>query len=311
MFNIEQYPSILFHFKNKSRIFRKNNSGWYEMFCPYCDDATRKANPNHGHFNLASEYPFAHCFRCGYRSGLLKVLIDTGFTDTAVLEDLAKHGNIIYNTNKKINISSLSIQKQLSFKLINHIHEFMHKDIKNFLIWKDYINYRCDDIDPIYYNLVPNYISNNLVVQILNSSGKIVTNRFINNNEKRYFIPPEKPLYYFQDINNIITHKNIIFCEGAFDLINLHRYSTFEDGFYIAIGGSNYKQTVCSVISNFLLIGNYCINVVFDKNVERKESLIDYISRSAIILNPMLEFKFYEPLLYKDVSDCIFLTELV
>ena len=308
MFNIEQYPSILFHFKKLSRIFKKNNSGWYEMFCPYCDDATRKANPNHGHFNLASDYPFAHCFRCGHRSSLVKVLIDTGFNDVAIIQEISKHGNIIYSSNKKI---SLVKENQVQLKLINNCNSFMKDHVQDFITWKTYIDTRCGDIDPIEYGLTPNYISNKLVVQIFNNSGKIVTNRFIHENDKRYFIPPEKPLYYFQDILSIVDYKNIIFCEGAFDLINLHRYSTmFDNAFYIAIGGSNYKQAICSILSNFLLIGNYCINVIFDKNVNNKIQLMNYITNSAIILNPSLEFNFYEPMLYKDVSDCILLESL-
>ena len=90
MFNIEQFPSVLLHFKSISKIFRKNSSGWYEIFCPYCDDAVRKANPNHGHGHVAPDFPFVHCFRCGFHGNLNKVLIDTGFKDNDVLKEIAK-----------------------------------------------------------------------------------------------------------------------------------------------------------------------------------------------------------------------------
>ena len=310
MFNLEQYPSILFHFKNLSRIFKKNNSEWYELFCPYCDDATRKANPNHGHFHLAVNYPFAHCFRCGYRSGLVKVLKDTGFTDVSIIQEIIKYGNIGYNTTKKLNIS---LENKSKNEILNKLYFFINKYPRDFLIWKDYIYFRCGEINPTDYYLIPEYVQQNLAVQIYNSSNKIVTNRFIvPKNGLRYYIPKEKPLYYFQNIRDINDYNNIIFCEGAFDLINLHRYSTIipNDSFFISFGGSNYKQTITSIISNFLLIGKYNIYVIFDKNVKDKDLLMKQISFSSNILNPDIKFHFYEPLLFKDVSDFISLIKL-
>lgn len=310
MFNLEQYPSILLHFKSISRIFKRHSSGWYEIFCPYCDDATRKANPNHGHFNLSPDAPFGHCFRCGAAYSLYKILIDTGFKNQQILDEVSKFGNITYNSSKKIKFSSSELEDELNFKLIQTLNEFKQKYFKDYLKFEEYIYNRCFEIDILKYLLVPSYIQNNLVVKILNKSGKTVTNRFINPTDpsKRYFIPNDKPFYYFQNIENIIDYENIIICEGAFDLINLHKYNnTFNayNSFYISIGGSNYKTAIQSIVSNFLLIGNYNINIVLDND---RLEFIDYLTQSimqaTIVLNPQLEFNFYKPSLFKDVSDC-------
>lgn len=316
MFNIEQYPSILLHFKSLSRIFKKHSSGWYEIFCPYCDDATRKANPNHGHFNLSPDVPFGHCFRCGAAYSLYKILIDTGFKNNKILDEISKFGNITYNSSKKIKFNSIDNQDLLTYRLIDTLTNFKQKYFKDYLKFEDYIYKRCFEIDPVEYLLIPNYVQNNLTVKILNKSGKTVTNRFIesSNPSKRYFIPNDKPFYYFQNIENIIEYENIIICEGAFDLINLHKYNnTFNqyDSFYISIGGSNYKTAIQSIVSNFLLIGNYTINIVLDNDrLDYLDQLSQSIIQSTIILNPQLEFNFYKPSLFKDVSDCC-LIELI
>lgn len=316
MFNIEQYPSILLHFKSFSRIFKKHSSGWYEIFCPYCDDATRKVNPNHGHFNLSPDAPFGHCFRCGAAYSLYKILIDTGFKNNKILDEISKFGNITYNSSKKIKFNSIDNQDSLTYKLIDTLTNFKQKYFKDYLKFEDYIYKRCFEIDPVEYLLIPNYVQNNLTVKILNKSGKTVTNRFIEslNPSKRYFIPNDKPFYYFQNIENIIEYENIIICEGAFDLINLHKYNnTFNqyDSFYISIGGSNYKTAIQSIVSNFLLIGNYTINIVLDNDrLDYLDQLSQSIIQSTIILNPQLEFNFYKPSLFKDVSDCC-LIELI
>lgn len=310
MFLLESYPSILLHFKSLSRIFKKNSSGWYELFCPYCDDATRKINPNHGHFNLAPDYPFAHCFRCGIKVGLVKVLKDTNFPDLDLIYKIANENKIVYNSSKKIQL--VKTNNNISAKLALYTQNFYSKYKDDFLLFRNYINKRCGEINPLDYFLIPNYIQHQPVVQILNSNNKICTNRFIYETEKRYYIPPERSLYYFQTINDIISYDNIVFCEGAFDLINLHKYnSKFKNAFFIAIGGSNYKTAISSIVSNFLLIGNYMINIVFDKNVNNIDNLCQQIMSSIAVLNPNINFKFFIPILYKDVSDCNLLEQIM
>ena len=53
------------------------------------------------------------------------------------------------------------------------------------------------------------------------------------------------------------------------------------------------------------MIGNYNINIVLDND---RLEFIDYLTQSiiqaTIVLNPQLEFNFYKPSLFKDVSDC-------
>lgn len=308
MFNIEQFPSILLHFKSISKIFKLNSAGWYEIFCPYCDDATRKINPTHGHFYLASDYPYGHCFRCGCGYNLIKILIDTGFKDNSILDELKKFGKIIYNSSKRTKKKSFSKSEYLNSKLLDSVNNFCKNNINDYLIYQEYVYNRCFEINPLDFLLIPQYINNQLVVQILNSSGHIVTNRFINpiNPSKRYHVPNEKSYYYFQNIENIIECENIIFCEGAFDLINLYKYNPIfnnKNSFYISIGGSNYKGCIQDIVSQFLLIGKYNINVVFDSNVINIDKICNDIQYLLTLLNPELSFNFYKPVLFKDVSD--------
>lgn len=316
MFNIEQYPSVLLHFKSLSKIFKKNSSGWYELFCPYCDDATRKLNPTHGHFNLSPEAPFGHCFRCSIGVSLVKVLLDTGFKDQAIINELSKYGNITYNGSKKVNVKNINIADNINKnKLIDETIRFSQQHYNDYLIYLDYVKQRCFEINPIDFYLTPNYLFNYLTVQIRNYSYEIMTNRFINHKDptKRYFIPSTKPLYYFQNISNILDYNNIVICEGAFDLINLYNYSPYFDNsntFYIAIGGSNYKAAISSIVSNFLLIGDYNINIVFDSNVDNKEFISNNIKHYIGFLNPSINFNFFIPSMFKDVSDLCMLERL-
>ena len=98
MFNIEQYDEIIIHLKSISSVFKKESSGWYSIFCPYCDDAVRKLNPKHGHFHLAPSYPYGHCFRCGIKVGLDKLLIDTKFQNVQIIKSLQARTGFIHNS---------------------------------------------------------------------------------------------------------------------------------------------------------------------------------------------------------------------
>jgi len=317
MFNIENFPEILMHLKSSSQIFKRNNRGWYEMFCPYCDDAVRKFSPKHGHFNISPNDPFAHCFRCGGIVGLYKLLIDTNFQNVELITYIQKISNITYSKtgtskfnkigqekDKIINVKTKIIQQ---YEWLNNNHPDLFEHFKN------YIYSRCLDINPIKFLMVPSLFYNNLQLKFLNYSGDIITTRNINSSSSKYIIDKgSKKYYYFQDVFDIDMYKNIIITEGAIDLVNLYNYYyPFKNSFFISIGGNNYNGAVIDIINSYLLIGRYSINIVFDYDIlKRVKKITNIILRNANKLNPEIDINFYYPLNSKDVSEIMLLDQI-
>jgi len=303
---LKENPEIILYIKTISKICRPNSSGWYECFCPYCDDSTRKINPQTGHFHLSPTFPFAHCFRCGIKVSLEKYLLDIGFKNHIILDKLKNFPKFTYSSRTNIinyaesfNIYDMIKSKYDSF-ILNNYNEF-----KKF---RKYIYTRCLDIDPIKFLLVPNISNNILQIQFLNRSGEIsnVRNLF----HKTRYISHSK-YYFFQEISKIDSFENITICEGAFDLINLFKYHPlFKNNFFISIGGINYQNLISDIISNFLLIGNYTINVIFDQGVFNINQKIKTIEYRGSLLNPNIIFNFYIPVMSKDVSDFMLIKKL-
>lgn len=306
MFDIKEYPEILLHIKTVSKICKPNTSGWYECFCPYCDDATRKSNPQSGHFHLSPSFPFAHCFRCGTKVSLEKYLIDIGFRDESILNSLKKFPTFTYSA--RTNIINYSSSFNIYDVIKSRYDNFISSNYSEFKKFRKYIYSRCLDINPIEFLLVPNISDNILQIQFLNRSGEISNTRNLFH-KIRYL--SHKKYYFFQDISKIDTFESITISEGAFDLINLFKYNPlFKDNFFISIGGINYHNLVSDIISNFLLIGKYTINVVFDQGVFNIKKRIKTIQNRGNILNPNILFNFYIPTLSKDVSDFISVKKL-
>ena len=92
MFDIKQFPEIISHLQFYSSVFTDKGNELI-VFCPYCDDATRKVNPTHGHCYIANNMPVFHCFRCGASGSLVRLLIFTGFENTDIIEYLSKISN--------------------------------------------------------------------------------------------------------------------------------------------------------------------------------------------------------------------------
>jgi hypothetical protein len=307
MFDIKQYPEIILHVKQISKICKPNTSGWYECFCPYCDDSTRKNNPNSGHFHLSPTFPFAHCFRCGTKVSLDKYLIDTGFKNIDILMELKKFPIFTYSPHSSIikYISEINIRQNIS----THYTEFINTNHIQFKNFQKYIYSRCLDINPIDYLLLPKFIKNILQIHFFNNSGELSMTRNISHTKSRYI--SNGKYYFFQDISDIDKFESIVITEGAFDLINLHKYSPiFKNNFFISIGGINYQTLITDIISNFLLIGTYIINVIFDKNVFNINRRIKTILYRSNILNPNIKLNFYIPVIGKDVSDFIIVKKL-
>lgn len=312
MFNIDMYPDVLLHLRGMSQRFHKHSSGWIEIFCPYCDDATRKFNPGHGHFHVAPNYPFGHCFRCGAQVGLDKLLRDTGFTNNEILEKLRRTSGFTYGKDKKIKSEKRFSLTQLRSNIDHEYTKFYDTYPYRFNEFKSYIQKRCFEIDPTKFFLLPAVENETTGVRFLNHDGNLVTTRLINS-EQRYMNPNVRRPYYFQDLENIDEYKSIVITEGAFDLINLYNFSSHFDkdsSFFISIGGNQYKGVTTELISNYLMIGKYNVNVVFDQGLKNLDRLIKLTKLTANILNPDINLKFFLPSAAKDVSDCILLKQL-
>ena len=310
MFNFEEHPQIVNHLKTISRRYHKHSSGWVEIFCPWCNDAIRKSNPSHGHLYISPISPFVNCFRCETKAGLDKLLIDTGFQDVEILNHLKQIANITCHSTKYLirNETNINIKEQI-IKQYNFFEQNFQNDLQRF---KNYVHYRCLDIDPVKFFLIPAFTQHLLTVQILNADGITTNARVISPfKTKRYIKPTIPTLYYFQNIeyNN---YKSIILTEGAFDLINLFNfYNNFDkESLYVAIGGSNYKSSISLLINNYLMIGKYNIHIVFDNELQHLNNRIKNLKFTINELNPQINISFYLPLIGKDVSEMMLIRKI-
>ena len=311
--DILQYPTLVNFLTSISFIFKPLSNGQYiEMFCPICDDATRKYKPDHGHFNIARYGNFCKCFRCDYSNSLSRLLISLGYNDQTILSLLSRNNtqNFVYsNSNKLNNLADINIKQNL-------IDFYTNFEQTNNNVFKQYLNYidnRMGNINPIDFFMKPLINNGYLLVSFYNYNGSLVTSRYITPHKKfRYLIPSNqiKPYYYFQDLNNIDTYTSIVICEGAIDLINIYNYCMlFSGAFFISIGGKQFKKILRELISNYLLIGSYIFNIIFDndgKNWQFKK-LISSCTDIVLSLNPNCSINFYYPIISKDFSDLNYL----
>lgn len=322
MFNVADYPEIIMHIKSiAGRVYDVNSAGWHGCFCPFCDDATRRFNPTHGHFWIASTFPFCHCFRCGVKVSLYNFLSHTGFQNQKILSHLYKLSKISYNGDSTRATSferkQVASVDQTLMKLKQTYVNIQQNHPAEYVQFKNYVNSRCLEINPIKFLLYPQIYFNKegkktTSVAFINFDGQFVTSRSISQTKSRYYKKSGgKQFYFFQNINNIDMYQTIVICEGAFDLINLYNYyPQFKNAFYIAIGDSNYKGLITNLINTFLLIGEYDIKIVFDKGVKRLQSLKYNILSVTNILNPQIKIEMFEPTLSKDVSELMLLNRI-
>lgn len=317
MFTINDYPELLLHIKTiAGRIYQTNTSGWHGCFCPYCDDATRTINPRHGHFWIAPSFPYGHCFRCGVQVGLGQFLLDTKFTNQELIQRIRRISKFTYGTDSSRTTSFNRAKiRSIDVVMMNMKNEYINVRTnfpKQYIQYIEYIKERCLEINPINFLMQPRIINNDIAVMFLNYDGQRITTRSISNNKSRYYKEKgEKNFYYFQDISNIDEYDTITITEGAFDVINLYNYNyDFRDSFFIAIGDSNYKGLLESLINMFLLIGEYKIKIVFDRNIKRIDQLTQSILNITNVLNPQIEIQMFQPPYSKDVSELMLLTRI-
>jgi len=304
-FQLDNFQNVILFLKNKSKVFKKTSSGWYQMFCPFCGDATRKANPTHGHLYISNSFPYFLCFRCNQNGNLLKLLTLLNFNDTNTISQIKQYSisNVNYIYNKQLIIDSeKNINDYIYLLNQNFIDKYGIELFKSFLF---YLDLKSIDIQHYKYLLVPKMSNNQLMCCSYNYDCQISSTRIINNNQLRYINNKEIVPYYFQtSFNNIIEYSNIVLCEGCFDLINLHRFVfKRDDYFYLSMGSSFYEKYLYWLINNYLLIGNYILHIIIDKNYSNKLKLKNFK------LPPNITIRLYTTIT-KDVSDCTLLKEL-
>ena len=299
MFDLLNHNDIIYHIKNYSRIFKLNSKqDWIQILCPYCDDATRKSSGiSHGHFYLSRNFNFAQCFRCDTKTSIKKFLIDIHFENKNLL-------NSIFKNNLNVNYSSEIKRGYYDNENIIIKHEtFRKNNLNDYRKFVNYINKRVGNIDFEKFFLYPIYINSKVCVSFNNSLNEVSTIRFIDNNNIKYYKLQNSVNYFFQQPNNF---NEIVVCEGAFDLINLYKYSPLfntNNTFYIALNGRSYISNLSSIIINNFMIGNYNINIIFDKDIKNIETIKKQIHLKTNLLNPEITTKFYIPTLFKDVSE--------
>jgi hypothetical protein len=303
MFCVKDFSPIMHHLQKYSRICRFNNQGWLEIFCPYCGDASRSTNPNHGHMFIAPDSPLAHCFKCESIVSLKQLLIDINFTDAETLHLLDQFSTLRYYSYKTIRVIKPDKQKEIKNKIEKIYENFINNNPEQYKKYINYINYRLLDTDPIEFNIYPAVSNNHLVCQFENYYGEYVTSRVIDSSSVKY-LKTHKVYYYFQDILKINKFNSIVICEGIFDLINLYNfYPSLRHSFFISMNGSSYFNSINDIVSSYLLIGKKLINIIFDRNVPNKKQLKYSIIERCRILNPEIELRFYMPTKTKDVSE--------
>jgi len=213
MFNLNNYIEIENHLKSISRIYKQTNNNWIQIFCPFCGDATRKANPTHGHLYLSKSFPYFLCFRCNSSGNLIKLLLHTEFNNHEIINTLQKisKNNIDYLYYKHIenkNINKVELYEIINKQHDNFIQNYGFDDYNQF---RNYLDKRSIDIYPTNYLISPVKYDNNLFCQIYNFNNQIVSHRSINNSTYRHS-HNEINLYYFQDnINNLLNIKILLY----------------------------------------------------------------------------------------------------
>lgn len=303
MFDLTSEPKIRLFLESSSTIFEDKHNE-FVMFCPYCDDATRKANPNHGHLYISKNQPVFRCFRCDQSGHLLKLLIDLNFDDSEILQSISE---LLHFNYKKNHFSQTQLKHRYDttdshLQCISSISQFNKKHPAEWDIILKYILHRCGNIILDEFFIYP-YFKNNIVgCEFRNSKNQLCNTRLINGNYRYLKTEDNLPLYYFQNINKLEYYTNFVFTEGVFDCINMSLYAhIFNDCFHFAILGKSFKAKLEKFIITELMIGTFTINIVLDD--DKYKSLFYDIQGLKMTYNPNITFNFFKPTLSKDVGE--------
>lgn len=273
MYNIKDYPQIEYHLKNISNIFEDKNSH-IVIFCPYCGDATRKQNPNHGHCYISKNLPVYYCHRCDSAGSILKLLIDTNFDDINTINQLKsfiKYNFIkdyLYYQKPKYKSDYYSTLKFIK----NKIFSLNQQELKTF---NNYVKLRLGDINYSKFLIYPNYIKpyqklnyDLLAVCFNNRNNDFIEGRFIEPINNIRYKRSDKAIYYFQNWN-FEDISDIVITEGTFDLLNIYIYNNLFNKlstFYLSMSGKRYLSILEQILYQELLFKKCRINLIFDND---------------------------------------------
>lgn len=288
---------------------------YISVFCPYCDDATRRSGTlSHGHLYISKSSNYCHCFRCDNTASTTDMLALVGFTDTELLSYIISRDSntkFIYAKNRLYTYTGGKIETA------SRTTEFRSNHSDEYELFDRYVHERFYYIDPVEYGISPAIIDNKLVMQFINYNGVVSNNRIVpigDKSKSRYIKPAQPDNYYFQDLYEIHEYDHIVISEGAVDLINLSRFSKFANlnCFYISVESKAYISLVADLITNYLLFSRHTIHVVVDNPTYDININIESISNRCKYLiskyNALINSRIYVPLL-KDVSECVHIQE--
>ena len=241
MIDIKNNLKIINFLKSVSSVYQETGTE-IVIHCPYCDDAMRPNAKSHGHLYISTRSPVFHCFRCEISGHLGSLLKDLGFNNKEILSDL---GNSKFSHFSFKEFKTDEKKDMYLFTLNNNI-KFKMGERDSYLIFQKYIYSRLgDECDYLKYLISPEIINKQLCCSFYNYDGYFVTARFINpiNNIRYYREKYNSELYFFQEMD-FDLYKDIVLTEGAFDCLNLHRFSDKfpKDTFYLGILGKNYAK---------------------------------------------------------------------
>jgi hypothetical protein len=279
MYDLKKITPVIRHLQKISPNMYRDIGGELMLHCPFCDDAYRKNASSHGHLYLAINAPVFNCFRCSTSGTILRLLIETGFKDEEVLKYISSfiRYNFIKNYSRKM-LSTLTNINKIYEENIYRIIKFKKEKKDQFQLFKNYIYQRIGNVDYGTFLIYPTFINDGNIDQIScafnNADNEFVTARVINKSKIRYKNSDQTSLYYFQP-NDFERFNRIIIGEGPFDIINLYLYSNiFKNCLFISISGKKYMSSIELLITRFMLIGAYEINLIFDSEFKFKESTI-------------------------------------
>jgi hypothetical protein len=279
MYDLKKITPVLRHLQKISPNMYRDIGGEIMIHCYSCDDASRRNASNHGHLYLATNAPVFNCFRCGTSGTIIRLLIETGFNDEEVIKYISSfiRYNFIKNYSRQLTTNSTTVDQILE-QNIYRIIKFKKEKKDEFNLFKNYINERIGNVDYNTFLIYPTFINDGIKdltsCAFNNASDEFVTARVIGESKIRYKNSDQSSLYYFQP-QNYERFNRVVIGEGPFDIITLYLYSNvFKDCLFISISGKKYISSLELLITKFMLIGEYEINLIFDSEFKFKEPTI-------------------------------------
>lgn len=303
MFDIMKISPIINHLKKISNYYNDHGKEII-MYCVYCDDATRP-NPKHGHLYIDKTQPIFHCFRCDTSGTLLRLLIDSGFDDSEILQYLSqfiKYRTIkdYYKTKKK----SAKIN-QIQESILNKNIEFEKQYPSKYEIYNKYLKTRLGNVDFSKFLISPTYFYEKLSCLFTNCDNEEVALRLIEPyKDIRYHLFQETSgRYYFQE-KDFDKYRRVVLAEGPFDMLPLYLYSDeFKNCFFIALNGKKYNSAIEWLILEHFLIGFGQFDFIFDNDNSKYNRFLFTARLLTKQYNENIIIKGWKPMIGNDTGD--------